>query len=55
MSGPKQLQPLDDNQKKMLRKRGLDPKNYLVLRNTYAALWLRDIRDGSMKILDKKN
>jgi len=55
MSEKKTALPLTCNQKHMLRLRGLDPKNYLLLRNTYAALWLRDIRDGSMKIINKKN
>ena len=37
----------------LMRRRGLSPKNYTLIKETYAALWLRDKRDGSIKILTK--
>ena len=46
---------LNNNQCVMLRRRGLDPTNYVVLRETYVSLYLRDVRDGSVKIIMKYN
>lgn len=39
----------------MLKIRGLDPKNYTLVKDTYTSLYLRDKRDGSLKILYKKS
>ena len=39
----------------MLKIRGLDPKNYTLVKDTYTSLYLRDKRDGSIKILYKKS
>ena len=47
--------PLTYNQKTMLRRRGLDPENYVIVKNTYSSLYLRDRRDGSLKIIFKQN
>lgn len=44
---------LTSNQRQMLRIRGLDPKNYTLVKDTYTSLYLRDKRDGSLKILYK--
>lgn len=44
---------LTSNQRQMLRIRGLDPKNYTLVKDTYTSLYLRDKRDGSIKILTK--
>ena len=53
----RKLQPkkLNTNQCIMLRRRGLDPKNYVVIKDTYTTLYLRDIRDGSIKLISKYN
>lgn len=34
--------------KEMLRKRGLDPKNYELVKNTYTSVYFRDIRTGKI-------
>ncbi len=47
-------QPLKEHQKDMLRLRGKDPKNYVVLKDTFTSLYLRDLRDGTMLILYKR-
>lgn len=39
----------------MMRRRGLDHKNYTLVKETLTTLWLRDKRDGSIKILSKNN
>lgn len=38
---------------KMLKLRGLNPKNYTVIKDTTTSLYLRDLRDGSIKIITK--
>lgn len=43
------------NQRVMLRRRGLDPDNYLVIKDTYSSLYLQDQRNGTIKILAKNN
>lgn len=50
-----QPKPLADHQKQMLRLRGKDPRNYVVLKDTFTSLYLRDIRDGSVVILYKQS
>ena len=49
------LYPLTHNHKTMLRRRGLDPNNYALIKSTYSSLYLRDLRDGSLKIIYKCN
>ena len=39
----------------MLLRRGLDPENYIVIKETYTSLWLKDIRFNKVKILYKRN
>lgn len=43
------------NQQAMIRRRGMDPKNYVVLKETYSSLWLKDLRLNKVKILYKRN
>ena len=43
------------NQKAMIRRRGLDPDKYLVVRDTFASLYIRDKLSGRIKILYKQN
>lgn len=46
---------LSTNHQVMLRRRGLDPKNFELVKETYGTLYVRDIRDGKLKIINKKN
>lgn len=46
---------LTSNHIAMLRRRGLDPKNYEVIKDTYSSLYLRDLRTGAIKIITKMN
>ena len=43
------------NQCALIRRRGLDPNNYVVLKETYSSLWLKDLRFNKVKILYKRN
>lgn len=45
----------NSNQCTIIRRRGLDPINYVVLKETYTSLYLRDQRDGTVKIITKNN
>lgn len=47
--------PFKKHQYIMLRRRGLDPKNYEPIKETYGSVYFRDKRDGSIKIINKKN
>jgi hypothetical protein len=47
--------PLTFNQKTMCKIRGLNPDNYVLLKNTHAALYLLDLRYNKVKILYKWN
>lgn len=49
----KKYKKLNENQRIMLRRRGLDPKNYLLIKNTYTSLYLKDLRSGLVKIILK--
>lgn len=51
----KKTTTLTNNHRVMLRRRGLDPKNYEFLKETYASLYLRDKRSGKVKIICKQN
>lgn len=39
----------------MIRRRGMDPKNYRVIKDTYVSLYLYDLRFKKVKILYKYN
>lgn len=47
--------PFTNTHKTMLRRRGLDPKNFVFVKETYGTLYVRDIRTGIVKILNKHN
>ena len=47
--------PMTCDQKLMLRRRGLDPKDYVLIKSTYGALYVRNIHTGVVKILNKRN
>jgi hypothetical protein len=55
LGGHRKHPSLNRNQRLMLEKRGLDPKNFEFVKETYAVLYVRDIRTGMMKILNKNN
>lgn len=48
-------QPLKKHQADMIRRRGKNPKNYMMLKDTYTSLYLLDVRDRSVCILYKKS
>lgn len=47
-------QPLKKHQETMLRLRGKNPKNYMVLKDTFTSLYLLDLRDSTVFILYKR-
>lgn len=42
-------------QKIILKRRGLDPKNFELVKELYGSLYVRDIRDGKIKVINKVN
>ena len=38
-----------------LRRRGLDPKDYVLVKETYGTLWIRNIHTNVVKIINKCN
>lgn len=42
------------NQAAIIKHHGLDPKFFTVMRELNFSLFLKDIRDGSVKIVDKQ-
>ena len=47
--------PFTTTHKKSLQRRGLDPKDYVFVKETYAALYIRNIHTGIVKIINKHN
>ena len=47
--------PFTYTHKKFLQRRGLDPKDYVFVKETYGALYIRNIHAGVIKIINKKN
>ena len=47
--------PPDRNQRLMIERRGLNPADYIVLKDTFASLYLKDLRNGRVKIIYKQN
>ena len=43
------------NQRTMIRRRGMNPDHYVVVKDLYSALWIKNIYTGSVKILNKHN
>lgn len=41
--------------KKSLRRRGMDPNDYVFVKETYASLYVRNIHTGVVKIIIKEN
>lgn len=46
---------LDSDQRIMVRRRGLDPDNYRVIKSTYGVLYLLDLRYNKVKVIQKWN
>ena len=43
------------NQRTMLRRRGLNPEDCVVVKDLYSSLWVKNIHTGKVKILNKSN
>lgn len=54
---PKQKNPnrLTSNQREMLHRRGINPNNFELVKETYCSLYVRDIRTGKTLIIFKHN
>lgn len=54
---PKEKDPkkLSSNQREMLSRRCLDPKNYEFVKDTYCSLYVRDLRTRKIMIIFKHN
>ena len=46
---------LNHNKKAMLRKRGFNPDDYVLVKQTYASLIVRNIRTGQIRLINKQN
>ncbi len=46
---------LNSNQRQMLIRRGLEPKYYVFVKSTYTSLYIRDVRDGTVRVIHKNN
>ena len=55
MSSKSKPKKFESRHYSLLRVRGLKAKNYTIIKETYANLWLRDKRDGSIKVLTEVN
>ena len=54
-SKKKDPKAFDSNQRAMLRRRGLDPKDYELVKDTYVCMYIRDLRFGRIKLINKNN
>ena len=43
------------NQRTMIRKRGMNPNDYVVVKNTYTSLYIKNIHTGVIKILERQS
>lgn len=46
---------LNYNQERMLRVRGLNPKDWVFVRESYVSLYVRNIHNGQIKVINKQN
>lgn len=44
----------NNNQRAMILRRNMDPKNYVVLKETWDKLYLKDLRYDKVKIIHKR-
>lgn len=49
------VKPLTSRQKELLKRRGLDPNDYVLVRALYGSVWVKNIHTGTVKIIDKNN
>lgn len=47
--------PFTNTHRDTLRRRGLKPQDYVFVKETYGALYVRNIHTGVVKIINKKN
>lgn len=52
---PKNPNTFTSSQRGMLMCRGMDPKNYRFVKETYCSFYVRDIRTGKIMIIFKHN
>jgi hypothetical protein len=45
----------DQRQRELLKRRGLNPADFVVVRVMYGAVWFRNIHTGMIKIVNKRN
>ena len=43
------------NQKVMLKRRGMNPDHYVVVKDLYSSLWVKNIFTGAVKVVNKSN
>ena len=43
------------NQKAMLKRRGMNPDHYVVVKDLYSSLWVKNILTGAVKVVNKSN
>ena len=43
------------NQKRILMRSGLDPKDYVVVRESYASIWFLNLKTWKYTIINKQN
>ena len=55
MKHQSETKKLTYDQKRILRIRGLDPKDYVFVKETYVTLFVRNIHTGQIKIINKQN
>lgn len=46
---------LNTRQRELLKRRGLDPNDYVVVRALYGSVWFKNIHTGKVKIINKNN
>ena len=51
----KKYPKLNFDQRLMVRRRGLDPDNYRLIKSTYGVLYLLDLRYNKVKAIQKWN
>lgn len=49
------VKPLTSRHKELLKRRGLDPNEYVLVRALYGSIWVKNTRTGTVKIIDKLN
>ena len=46
---------LSTNHKTMLKRRGMNPDHYVVVKELYSSLWVKNVLTGKVKIINKHN